>query len=78
MLRLNYIKNLTGLFTGLVLSMSSCLSVAAQPTNGLVDKYIVVLRDSSDPLAVAKEHANAHALNVAFVYEHALNPLSSL
>lgn len=72
MLRLSYIKNLTGLFTGLVLSMSSCLSVAAQPTNGLVDKYIVVLRDSFDPLAVAKEHANAHALNVAFVYEHAL------
>jgi subtilisin family serine protease len=34
--------------------------------------YIVVLRDSADPLAVAREHASAHGLAVEHVYRHAL------
>lgn len=77
MLRLSSIKTLTGLFTGLVLGMSNFLAVSAQPTPGLPDGYVVVLRDGTDPLAVAREHANAHALNVAFVYEHALKGYSA-
>lgn len=55
MLRLNSIRTLTGLFTGLVLSMSNLLAVSAQPTPGLLDKYVVVLRDGTNPLAVARE-----------------------
>ncbi len=77
MLRLSSIKTLTGLFTGLVLGMSNFLAVSAQPTPDLPDGYVVVLRDGTDPLAVAREHANAHALSVAFVYEHALKGYSA-
>lgn len=43
-----------------------------RPDAGLPGRYIVVLRDGSDPLAVAQEHANAHVLSVGFVYKHAL------
>lgn len=77
MLRRSSIKTLTGLFTGLVLAMSNLAAVSAQPTPKGPDGYVVVLRDGSDPLAVAREHANAHALSVAFVYEHALKGYSA-
>jgi len=46
----------------------SPLTAEAQPASS----YIVVLRDDVDAGAVAAEHASAHALSVAFVYEHAL------
>jgi len=60
------------LVSTVALSLSSFLSVAAQPTAGAPDKYIVVLRDGNDPLAVAQEHANTHGLSTGFVYKHAL------
>ncbi|MUL38315.1 S8 family peptidase [Gloeocapsopsis dulcis] len=61
-----------GLLGTAAFSLSSFLSVTAQPNAGLPDQYIVVLRDGHDPLTVAQQHANVHALSVGFVYKHAL------
>jgi subtilisin len=48
-------------------------TVQAAARGAIRDQYIVVLRDDvSDPRAVAQQHANAHALSVLQVYEHAL------
>lgn len=77
MLSFSFIRNFSTLFVGLALGLSSCSSATAQPPTSVVDNYIVVLRDSAEPLAVAREHANAHALNVAFIYEHALKGYSA-
>ncbi|MBI3972688.1 MAG: S8 family serine peptidase [Chloroflexi bacterium] len=45
---------------------------AAAAAPAVPERYVVVLRDEADPRAVAQEHASAHALGVAFVYQHAL------
>lgn len=66
------IKLSIGIFSSVALSLASLLSVAAQPPTGAPDKYIVVLRDGNDPLTVAQQHANIHALSVGFVYKNAL------
>ena len=42
----------------------------AQPTGA--KNYIVVLKKDINPSAVALEHANIHALNVAFTYNNAI------
>jgi subtilisin family serine protease len=52
-----------------VLVVAGAVPAAAAPAAG---GYIVVLRDGTDSGAVAREHASAHALTVAFVYTHAL------
>lgn len=66
------IKLGVGLLGTVALSVSGFLPVAAQPNAGAPDKYIVVLRDGNDPLTVAQQHANIHALSVGFVYKNAL------
>jgi hypothetical protein len=71
-----HFRPIVGLSVGLLgtvaLGFPSFLAAAAQATAGVPDKYIVVLRDGNDPLAVAQEHVNTHALSVGFVYKHAL------
>lgn len=42
---------------------------AAPPTR---QRYIVVLKDGTDPNAVAEQHSRSHDARVSYVYEHAL------
>jgi subtilisin len=62
------------LVTALLHQQGADASAQTAPVLGAIaDQYIVVLREGADdPRAVARQHANAHALGLLHVYEHAL------
>lgn len=75
----SFLRAALGCFSILSVGFSNLATVSAQIDNDLLgqenslpSQYVVVLRDGFDPLAIAREHANTHALSVAFVYEYAL------
>ncbi|MBW3579720.1 MAG: S8 family peptidase [Actinobacteria bacterium] len=63
------------LVLAVLLAATAAPAAAAPPVGagGPPERFIVVLHDGADPQAVANEHANNHAAQIAFVYTRALN-----
>lgn len=63
------VRAVSAILSAFTLNLIS-IPITAQPP--APKSYIVVLKEDTDPRAVGREHANEHALAVAFTYEHAI------